>query len=231
MIAHTAASKALVEVPQLLPWLCQACDDMWPATSRFVDAMKKWPGSEEPSQTAFNIATGAEDSYFVDMAKSPDRVKKFADAMSFFYKMPGFETSHVIEAFDWLSLADGLVVDVGGSHGAVALEMVKANPFIRVIVQDLPEVIDSARDAGKHNLSNRVIFEAHDFFKEQTLQGADVYFFRMIFHDWSDTYCVRILRSLIPTLKPGVKILINDFCLPSAGTISQYQERIARYDW
>lgn len=203
---------------------------MWPATSRFVDAMIKWPGSEKPWQTAFNVATGAEDSYFVEIAKSPDRVKKFADAMSFFDKMPGFETSHVIEAFDWSSLADGLVIDVGGSHGAFALEIVKTNPSIRVIVQDLPEVIDSARDAGKHNMSNRVVFEAHDFFEEQILQDADVYFFRMIFHDWSDTYCIRILRSLIPALKPEVKILINDFCLPSAGTISQYQERIVRYD-
>ncbi|KAL2036960.1 hypothetical protein N7G274_010245 [Stereocaulon virgatum] len=49
---HMAASKALVEVPLLREWLQQACDDMWPAASRFVYATVKWSASEEPSQTA-----------------------------------------------------------------------------------------------------------------------------------------------------------------------------------
>ncbi|KAF3767133.1 hypothetical protein M406DRAFT_255018, partial [Cryphonectria parasitica EP155] len=38
---------------------------------------------------------------------------------------------------------------------------------------------------------------------------ADVYFFCAIFHNWSDTYTVRILRNLIPVLKPGVKIVLD----------------------
>lgn len=202
---------------------------MWPATSRFVDAMVKWPASEEPFQTAFNIATGAEQSFFMDITKSPERVKKFADAMSFFHMMPGFETSQVLNAYNWASLENRVVVDVGGSNGVVALAIVESFPLIRAIVQDLPEVIGNAQAAGKHRLSNRVSFQEHDFFTEQTLKGADVYFFRMIFHDWSDKYCVRILKNLIPALKDGAKLLINDFCLPDPGAISQYQERNARY--
>ena len=228
-IVHTAASKALAQVPLLQGWLEQACDDMWPACSRFVSAMVNWPASEEPWQTAFNVAFGTRHSYFDEIAKSPARVQKFADAMSFFYTMPGFEPSQVIKAYDWSSLGEAVVVDVGGSSGAVALEIVKAFPSIRAVVQDLPEVIGNAQIIGKSTASMGLTFEAQDFFGEQAHKGADVYFFRMVLHDWSDKYCVHILRNLIPALKQGARILINDFCLPDPGMISKYQERIARF--
>lgn len=227
-IVHTAASSTLAQVPLLREWLEQACDDMWPAASRYVDAMARWPASGEPTQTAFNIAFDTPGSYFDETAKSPNRVQKFADAMSFFCMMPGFELGQIVSLYDWASLDAATVVDVGGSSGAAALEIVRAFPSVRVVVQDLPEVINNACSSSKTAVHDRVTFEAHDFFGEQTLKGADVYFFRMILHDWSDKYCIRILRNLIPALKQGAKILINDFCLPDPGTISQYQERNAR---
>ena len=71
-IVHPAASKALAQVPL---WLEQACDDTWPATSRFIGAMVNWPASEEPSQTAFNVAFGTQNSHFDEIAKSPARVQ------------------------------------------------------------------------------------------------------------------------------------------------------------
>lgn len=49
----------------------------------------------------------------------------------------------------------------------------------------------------------------HDFFTPQPV-AADAYFFRMIFHDWSNKNCVRILRALVPVLRKGAKVLIND---------------------
>ena len=229
LIAHTAASKAIAQVPLLREFLDQACSDMWPASTRFVDAMTKWPGSEEPSQTAFNIASGAENPFFVDLADSPSRAKRFTDAMRFFSMAPGFEIRNIINAFDWATVGKGVVVDVGGSDGAVALELGKAFPSIQVIVQDLPQVINAARDTWNDKVLSKVKFEFHDFFTKQKIIGADIYFLRMILHDWSDRYCLRILKNLIPALKTGTKILINDFCLPAPGTVSQYQERNGLY--
>ena len=229
VLAHTATSKALVQVPYLRGWLQQACDDMWPATSRFVDAMVKWPSSEEPSETAFNIASNTKGSFFEEIAKSRTRVQKFADAMSFYSTMPGFEVGCIIDAYDWASLNGGLVVDVGGSTGAFAMELTKTVPSINVVVQDLPEVIDRARATKRQSVSGQVTFQSQNFFTEQTRKGADIYFLRMILHDWPDKYCIRILKNLIPALKPNAKILINDFCLAEPGKLSKYQERIMRF--
>ena len=68
-------------------------------------------------------------------------------------------------------------------------------------------------------------FMAHDFFTEQPVVGADVYYFRWILHDWSDKYCTRILKALIPALKPGARIVLSERCLEPPCTVSHAQEK------
>lgn len=61
----------------------------------------------------------------------------------------------------------------------------------------------------------------------QTVQ-ADVYFFRWIMHDWADSYCIKILRNLIPALKKGAKVVIMDAVLPERGEAPRYVEKLQR---
>lgn len=69
---------------------------------------------------------------------------------------------------------------------------------------------------------------AHDFFTEQPVQGADVYYSRWMLHDWSDKYAIRILTSLIPTIKVGARILLSEYIMPEPGEMSSYQQRTLR---
>ena len=50
-VAHTAASKALSELPMMSQWVGMVCEEFWPASTKVVDAMTKWPKSEEPNET------------------------------------------------------------------------------------------------------------------------------------------------------------------------------------
>lgn len=68
----------------------------------------------------------------------------------------------------------------------------------------------------------------HDLFDEQPVKNADIYYFRNVFHNWPDQQCHDILRNLIPALKPGAHILIDDFGLQEALTLPPYQERLQR---
>ena len=70
---------------------------------------------------------------------------------------------------------------------------------------------------------------SHDFFTIQPVKDADVYLFRWIFHNWSDGYCIKILRNLVPALKNGAMIVINDNVLPEPGTMGLWQEERLRY--
>lgn len=99
------------------------------------------------------------------------------------------------------------------------------------MVQDLPPVIAAAEKEVPPELAGRTKFMPHDFLTEQPVHGADVYFFRWILHNWSDKYCIKILRNLIPALKPGARVVINDNVLPQPGVLSQWQEERLRYSY
>lgn len=60
------------------------------------------------------------------------------------------------------------------------------------------------------DVKDRVSFVAHDFFQPQPVQ-ADVYIFKMILHDWPDHEVAKILRALIPVLKPGARVILVEY--------------------
>ncbi|OCL08126.1 S-adenosyl-L-methionine-dependent methyltransferase [Glonium stellatum] len=225
VIAHSAMTQAIANVPLLREWIEETCENMWSSAPRIVSAMAKWPGSEEPNETAFNIAHNSQLPFFAEISKDPANAKRFADSMSFFQASPGMQTALVIDNYNWAAYETGTIVDVGGSQGAVAIELAKRFPNIKCVVQDLPEVIAGA---PKDVNPKQVKFQEYDFFTEQLVKDADVYFFRMIFHNWGDKYCVKILRNLIPALKKGARIVINDHVVPEPGVLSPYQDRQVR---
>ncbi|KAF1959528.1 S-adenosyl-L-methionine-dependent methyltransferase [Byssothecium circinans] len=147
----------------------------------------EWTGSEKSNQTAWNLAHHTKEGFLASPGGDEAKAKRFADSMSFVQASPGMQTSLVINNYDWSKYKT--VVDVGGSHGVIALELVKRFPTIMVTVQGLPEVIATAP----------AVVDC-DFFTEQLVKGADIYFFRMIFHNWGDDYCIQILRKLILAL-------------------------------
>lgn len=121
-----------------------------------------------------------------------------------------------------------IVVDLGGSHGIIAIELARAYPNLQLVVQDLDEdIIKDANAKKPADVADRVRFMVHDFLTPQHIQAA-VYYFRMIFHDWPDKYCIKILRQLIPVLASGSKVVINDAVIPGPGTVPWAREAALR---
>lgn len=160
---------------------------------------------------------------YLEIAKHPDRAKRFSGAMSTYSTGKGYELSHIVNGYPWANVP-GTVVDVGGSHGDASFAVARDFPKLKFVVQDLPEAISASS-----NMTPQVKFMAHDFFTEQPIKNADVYMFRWIFHNWSDDYCIRILRALIPALKSGARILINEYCLPEPNTLPRETEKHMRW--
>ena len=154
--------------------------------------------------------------------------------MSLFSSAPGMEPYRLFEAYPWASIKAApaqplTLVDVGGSLGSVSIALAEQFPNLRCIVQDLKGIVEKAQAQElSSDLKDRVEFMEHDFFTSQPVI-ADIYFFRWIFHDWSDKYCLQILQSLVPAMRPGSRVLINEFCIPEPGMISAYREKIMRY--
>ena len=227
MVAHNEVSKLLAHQSLLHHWSGYIVEDMLPAGTRTIDALMKWPGSEEPRHTGFALASGVDGSLFDALGKDPERTNRFGAAMQVLQNTPGLDPSALLDIIGWKEDCSHLIVDVGGSYGSIACMLLERYPGTKAVVQDKPEVITKARVPPE--LEGRLTFHAHDFFAEQPVKGAEVYFFRSVLHDWPDAYALKILRNLIPALKLGAKVVLNETCLPPPGVLPHTQEQLARY--
>lgn len=156
------------------------------------------------------------------------RQQQFIDAMSYSHLHSSYNMCHLIDNFDFGAVENGTIVDVGGSHGQVSIAIARRFPGIKCIVQDLPDTICGLESQIPRELKNQISGMDYDFLTPQPVKAADVYLFRWILHDWSDKYCVKILQSLVPALKHGAKIVINDICIPQPGQLSISADRSLR---
>ncbi|CAG8952635.1 hypothetical protein HYFRA_00009742 [Hymenoscyphus fraxineus] len=228
VVAHTAASRLLFEDAQTADWVGSSTDDLWQAASQTVNAMVKFPGSQEPNETGFALANNTTKSAFEYLSGHPQRARRFGSAMKAYTEETGFNIQFVADNYPWKELGNATVVDVGGSHGFTCTHLATLFPSLKFVVQDLPPVVEAGAKTISKNFYERIQFMAHDFFEEQPVHGADIYFFRWIFHNWSDKYCIKILQALIPALKKGAKILINDNVLPEPGVLPMWREEKVR---
>lgn len=143
--------------------------------------------------------------------------------MSSFLTGTEYSLRHLTDNYPWDTVS-GTVIDLGGSHGHAAFSIAKKYPAIHLIVQDLPAVVANAKRIEGLNVD----FMAHDFFTEQPIKGADVYYFRWTLHNWPDKYCVKILRALIPALKKGARVLLMEFVMPPPGVLPNDMDRKLR---
>ncbi|KAI0203441.1 S-adenosyl-L-methionine-dependent methyltransferase [Astrocystis sublimbata] len=134
----------------------------------------------------------------------------------------------VVDHFIWQSFWRSRVVHVGGSGGHAAMALARKYPEMEVIVQNPGVVSDEADAKVPKELNGRVRFMCHDLFKQQPVK-ADVYFLRRILHNHTDKACVRILRALIPALRPGSRILVNEIVLEEKSEeVSLWEETVLR---
>ncbi|OTB00823.1 hypothetical protein M426DRAFT_15052 [Hypoxylon sp. CI-4A] len=109
-----------------------------------------------------------------------------------------------------------LMIDIGGGEGHDITEFHRRYPHApgRLVLQDLPPTIDNIQE-----LTPKVERTKHDFFRPQPIKGARCYYFRSIFHDWSDAECIKILKNTAEAMTPGYsKLLMSEFVLPASNT-------------
>lgn len=115
---------------------------------------------------------------------------------------------------------DVAIVDIAGGQGHIMEEVRQRNPEIkgRFIVQDLASTFEAVP-----NPPAGVEFMPYDIFTPQPVKNASIYYYRHIFHDWSDGDCTKFLEQVVPLLKeqPQSKLLLVDLVLPDTNATMQ----------
>ncbi|KAI1271079.1 S-adenosyl-L-methionine-dependent methyltransferase [Xylaria sp. FL0933] len=221
-IAHTALSAALARDPKFATYLRLCLVDLAPVNAALPAALRRWPASESVTECAVNAAFDTSEPFFAWLSRDATRQARFDQGMAGFAGA-GRSSAVEIAAFPWGAAlpAEAVVVDVGGGKGHFSKALARAFPKFRVTVQDRKEVVEAVLrdddDGGETGSIDGVRFQAHSFFDPQPLHGADVYFLRQVIHDWPDREAAGILRALTPALKPGARVLVSEYGVPSPG--------------
>ncbi|KAI1440411.1 S-adenosyl-L-methionine-dependent methyltransferase [Annulohypoxylon stygium] len=193
-------------------------DEFLPSSTKLADAMEKWPNSEENNETGFSLAHNSDKGMYETLIQYPDRADRFGK-----YFFADRDAPELLpDNYPWKG--DETVIDVGGSHGVMSIALVKKFPNIKCIVQDFPVNVEEGAAKLPAEFKDKITFMPYNFFEEQKVVG-DVYYFRNIFHNWADKYCIKILQNLIPSLKPGAKILIHDRIMPDFNSVPKADAR------
>lgn len=118
----------------------------------------------------------------------------------------------VLAAYDFAGVRE--LADIGGGRGALVAGVLRANPAMRGILFDMPDVIATAQPLlDQAGIADRCRQVGGDFF-ESVPAGADAYVLKFILHDWTDEQCARILRNCRQAMPSGGRILIVDHVIP-----------------
>ncbi|KAL9083180.1 MAG: hypothetical protein Q9159_005947 [Coniocarpon cinnabarinum] len=213
-LCHTAASKLLATDPVLRNFA--------------VNALQRWPESEEPIHSGFNIAKNTIRGFFDEIYLDPQRSKRYADAMAWSEPSRGRDLEALVKYNLWETVDNGTVVDVGGSAGSTAFSLISTYPKLHCVVQDRAEIVNGIENSGDDR-SSRVKFMAHDFFELQPVTNADVYILRCVLHDWSDKYAIKILRGLLGPMKCGATLVIQDHIVDTHGLSTSAREKMLTF--
>lgn len=179
VIAHTALSRCLADDAALQDWIGFNSEDIFPAAANVLKSLQAFPEATSLTTTGFNFAfdTVEKEPMFVTFGKSPKYAKRMGGAMASLTGGEGYEVSYFVDSYNLEEVDQkrGTFVDIGGSHGFVCVDLAKKWKNMNFIVQDLPKTVESAPKpvSEDESVASRVTFQAHDFFKEQPVKGAD----------------------------------------------------------
>ena len=105
-----------------------------------------------------------------------------------------------------------LAVDVGGATGSLLHLLQLANPTLRGIIFDRPNIVDDAvAHTALRGLAERTDVVGGDFF--EAVPAADLYLLKFILHDWDDENCVKILSRCREAMLPGGRLAVIELVL------------------
>ncbi|MEU7742773.1 methyltransferase [Nonomuraea sp. NPDC049158] len=142
------------------------------------------------------------------LTENQEEERYFGELMSFVSAECG---AAVAEHYDLSAYSK--IVDVGGGHGALLTELLRASPHASGVVYDLPGVVSQAtKKLAVTDVADRISVVPGDFLQEVP-HGGDLYVLKSVLCDWGDGPAARILANIAEACD-GAPLLLIDWALP-----------------
>ncbi|KAF9038013.1 S-adenosyl-L-methionine-dependent methyltransferase [Panaeolus papilionaceus] len=197
---------------------------------------KKWGHSFSPRETAFNKWSGYDGTLFEFYEGATPHAAELGDSFGIAMIAIGrcTEAEAVFDQYPWNQLGHGAsVCDIGAGVGNILLHLARRHPTLQLVLQDLPERINQAKNeiwperCPEAIAENRIRFEPLDFLTQSPVPGCHVYYLKNIIHDWPDLESVTILTGIRKVMAPHSRVLVHEFILHP---VNRVPESEASYD-
>ncbi|OKL58469.1 hypothetical protein UA08_06066 [Talaromyces atroroseus] len=194
-VVHTASSALLLRNRNMMDYYGFFVEQMFPASAKLAEALEKYQDCAAAQDTAFDPAFNTNETLFKFLEQHPKLQARFVGAME----------SNIRP---WAELGEATVIDVGGSSGFMSVELAQRYPNLKMVVEDYKNTVEQGAAQLPPELADRVKFVPHNLFDLQPVAGAEIYILHHICHDWSAENSVKIIKQILPAMKPGSKILL-----------------------
>jgi O-methyltransferase domain/Dimerisation domain len=168
----------------------------WKAWTRLVDSVRT-------GENAFRLAHGMGSWDY--RAAHPEESAIFDRAM---VSLTSQFSAAIVAAYDFSRFRR--VVDVGGGHGALVADVLRANPETRGVLFDQPHVVAHAAELlSEMGVDDRCEVVGGSFF-DQVPGGGDAYILKSVVHDWNDEESVRILTVCRSAMHADAVLLVME---------------------
>ena len=191
--------------------------------SEGLDSVRDWAlyvGAAEPwnawgrlhetvmtGQSGFMLAHGM--STYEYLVRHPDLGAPFDRWMT---RQSDQHNGAVVAAYDFSAFRT--VADVGGGQGSTLAAILRANPSLRGILFDQPQVVAGAqpvlRAAG---VADRCEVLTGDML-QGVPRGADAYVVKRVLMIWSDESAIQVLRHCAEALSEDGRVLVVEMVMP-----------------
>lgn len=156
--------------------------------------------SLKTGEIAFDHAAGM--NIWQHFAQHPEDGQIFSQSMS---SMGTVIAQAVAASYDFSQF--NTIIDVGGAQGSLVSTILQANPHLKGILFDLPEIIANV------SVDKSIQPIAGNFFESVPTSG-DAYLMRWIIHDWDDEKSSIILKNCHRAMPDHGKLLLVESVLP-----------------
>ena len=162
-------------------------------------------------QPAFEKVYGTD--LFTYLGRTPAARRTFSEAMA---DVTSLVSIALLASYDFSKFSK--IVEVGGGYGSLMKAILMANPSVRGVLFDVPQIIDGAKENFSNlALNGRCQVVGGNFF-ESVPERGDAYIMKNVLHDWDDSHSVAILRNCRHAMAEKGKVLLVEMVLPLEGS-------------
>ncbi|KAL2837813.1 S-adenosyl-L-methionine-dependent methyltransferase [Aspergillus pseudodeflectus] len=173
--------------------------------------------SFDPVKSAFSRTYLQRDESFAQYVMSPAGSDLLNDIISGVVPWLNRVTrGPLLHDFPWRDLENITVVDVGAGPGDSGFDILRLNPKLKWIFQDLPAGVKAISQAIPSDMKDRVDsgqvqLVVQDFF-DRNLSRGEIWYIRGVLRELDDELALKVLRNIAEAMRdtPGSRLIINE---------------------